>query len=93
MSPTKVERSVNRTSRRRKAPLERRVAAGSLGGVSLPRRPSAEVTRLIDRIRELVAERRRLEGRVSGELLERYRVEIERLQQRLANMVKRELPH
>jgi hypothetical protein len=39
-----------------------------------------------------VDERRRLEGGASRELLEKYRVEIERLQRRLATVVKRELP-
>ncbi len=58
-----------------------------------PRRPSPEVTRLIERLRKLVAERRRLEARrASRELLERYRRDIERLQQRLAIEVQRELP-
>jgi predicted nucleic acid-binding Zn-ribbon protein len=62
--------------------------------VPVPRRPSPEVTSLIERLRKLVAERRRLEQRrdASRELLERRRREIERLQQRLANLVKRELP-
>jgi hypothetical protein len=61
--------------------------------VQVPRRPSPEVTSLIERLRKLVAERRCLEQRrASGELLERRRREIERLQRRLANLVKRELP-
>ena len=59
----------------------------------VPPKPSPEVTHLIERLRRLVAERRRLEARrASRELLERRRSEIERLQQRLAAMVKRELP-
>jgi hypothetical protein len=56
-----------------------------------PRRSSREVVGLIDRIRTLVAERRRLEGRASGELVEEKRREIARLQRRLALRVKREL--
>jgi hypothetical protein len=55
------------------------------------RRPSREVTGLIDRIRKLVAERRGLEGRASGEQVEAKRREIARLQRRLALVVKREL--
>jgi hypothetical protein len=92
MTTTKTRGSVNRTSARRNAPLERHPDDGSLGEVSVPRRSSPEVTRLIDRIRKLVDERRRLEGGASRELLEKYRVEIERLQRRLATVVKRELP-
>jgi hypothetical protein len=53
------------------------------------RRPSHEVTRLIDRIRELVAEQRRLGA--TSELAEAKRLEIARLQGRLAILVKREL--
>jgi hypothetical protein len=54
-------------------------------------RASQQVTALIDRIRKLVAERRRLEGRASSEQLEAHRLEIARLQRRLAAAVKREL--
>ena len=86
-------RSVFRTRALGKPALGRAGADGSLGGVPVPRRPSPEVTSLIERLRKLVAERRRLEQRsASRELLERRRREIERLQQRLANLVKRELP-
>lgn len=53
---------------------------------------SHEVPRLIDRIKELVAEERRLEECGSGEVLEAKRHEIARLQGRLAAVVKRELP-
>jgi hypothetical protein len=61
--------------------------------VPVPPSPSPEVMHLMDRLRKLVAERRRLETRrASRDLLERRRKEIERLQQRLATMVKRELP-
>jgi hypothetical protein len=56
-----------------------------------PSRSSPEVTRLIDRIKELVAERRRLAGSATGDRLEANRLEIERLKQRLANVVRREL--
>jgi hypothetical protein len=55
------------------------------------RRSSREVTGLIDRIRKLVAERRRLEERAGGEQLEAKRREIARLQRRLALVVRREL--
>jgi hypothetical protein len=87
-------RSVFRTRALGKPALGRAGEDGSLGGVPVPRRPSPEVTSLIERLRKLVAERRRLEQRrdASRELLERRRREIERLQQRLANLVKRELP-
>lgn len=93
MPATEVRRSVNRTAGRGQAALEERPEDGSLDEVLVPRRSSPEVTRLINRIRKLVDERRRLEGRASRELLERYRVEIERLQRRLATVVKRELPN
>jgi hypothetical protein len=89
--------SQNRTDTRTRAlgkpALEVVSADGSLGGVQTPRRPSPEVTSLIERLRKLFAERRRLEQRRgSRELIERRRREIERLQRRLANLVKRELP-
>jgi hypothetical protein len=54
-------------------------------------RPGREVAGLIDRIRRLVAEQRRGEGRGGRELREARRVEIARLQRRLAIAVKREL--
>jgi hypothetical protein len=57
------------------------------------RRFSHEVTRLIDRLRRLVAEQRRLEDDGSSELREAKMIEIDRLQQRLATVVKRELTH
>jgi hypothetical protein len=85
--------SVNRTRPLGKPELAVEGAGGSLGGVPVPRPPSPEVMHLMDRLRKLVAERRRLEARrASRELVERRRREIERLQQRLATMVKRELP-
>jgi flagellin-like hook-associated protein FlgL len=52
--------------------------------------PSPQVTQLIDRIRSLVAEKRRLDGS-SSRRREAIRLEIERLQERLANLVRREL--
>jgi hypothetical protein len=85
--------SVNRTATRRRAPSKNRTAADSLRAVPGAPRPSPEVTGLIERIRELVAEHRRLEMSASTELLERYRREIARLQRRLASAVKRELAH
>jgi hypothetical protein len=57
------------------------------------RRFSHEVTRLIHRLRRLVAEQRRLEDDGSSELREANMIEINRLQQRLATAVKRELTH
>ena len=52
-----------------------------------------EVRRLIDGLRRLVAEQRRLEDDGSSELREAKMIEIDRLQQRLATVVKRELTH
>jgi hypothetical protein len=52
--------------------------------------PSPQVTQLIDRIRSLVAEKRRLDGS-SSRRRGAIRLEIERLQERLANLVRREL--
>jgi hypothetical protein len=54
-------------------------------------RPSPEVTGLIDRIKELVAEKQRLARSASGDRLEANRLEIERLKRRLAYVVRREL--
>jgi hypothetical protein len=86
-------RSAGRTRALGKPGAEVVSADGSLGGVPVPPQPGPEVTRLMERLRKLVAERRRLEaGRASRELVERRRREIERLQQRLAATVKRELP-
>jgi hypothetical protein len=53
--------------------------------------PSLAVTRLIDRIRRLVAEQRRLEAGGDGKRLKAYRTEIARLQRQLAKAVRREL--
>jgi hypothetical protein len=53
--------------------------------------PSLAVTRLIDRIRRLVAQQRRLEAGGDGKRLRAYRVEIARLQGQLATAVRREL--
>jgi hypothetical protein len=55
-------------------------------------RPSPHVVRLIDRIKKLVAEQRRLdEGDGEDRRRNANRREIARLQWRLANVVKREL--
>jgi len=56
-------------------------------------RPSQEVTDLIERIRQLVAEKRQLERSASSGLLEAKTLEIARLQRRLATVVQRELAH
>ena len=56
------------------------------------RRPaSSQIVRLVERIRVLVSERRALERGGSAKRLEAKRREIEKLQWRLANLVKREL--
>jgi hypothetical protein len=52
---------------------------------------SPQVAQLIDRIRRLVAEKRRLERSGGGGRRDRVRVEIARLQDRLADTVRREL--
>jgi hypothetical protein len=55
-------------------------------------RPSPQVVRLIDRIKRLVAEQRRLdENDHEGRRRDANRREIARLKWRLANVVKREL--
>ena len=84
-------RSVNRTGRHLEAALEGRIAGASLGRVRSQARTRREVTRLIDRIRRLVAEQRRLEARAGAEPSEANEREITRLQRRLATVVKREL--
>ena len=56
-----------------------------------PRPSSLDVTRLIDRIRRLVAEQRRLEAGGDRKRLRAYRIEIARLQRQLATAVRREL--
>jgi hypothetical protein len=58
-----------------------------------PGRPSQEVTGLIARIRQLVAETRELERGAGSGPLEANESEIARLQRRLAAVVKRELAH
>jgi hypothetical protein len=65
----------------------------NLGSPPRPRRRRAdgEVTRLIDRIRELVADQRRLDGDSESERREINRREIARLRDRLAIAVRREL--
>jgi hypothetical protein len=55
-------------------------------------RPSSQVVRLIDRIKQLVAEQRRLdEGGSDDRRRDDNRREIARLKWRLANVVKREV--
>jgi hypothetical protein len=72
--------------------LTRRSPVGTLAPHAAKRRGSDQaITGLIDRLRKLVAERRRLEGRTSGERLEARRREIDRLQRQLATVVRREL--
>jgi hypothetical protein len=71
--------------------MERRDTGDSMVFVSEWRRSDPEVTRLIDRIRKLVAEQRRTDGRPESERREANRREIDRLQRRLAIAVKREL--
>jgi hypothetical protein len=57
-----------------------------------PHRPSAHVVRLIDRIKQLVAEQRRLDDDdAEDRRRDANRREIARLKWRLANAVKREL--
>jgi hypothetical protein len=56
-----------------------------------PNRPSPEVTGLIDRIKRLVAEQRRIDDDDSDDRRDSTRREISRLKWRLANAVKREL--
>jgi hypothetical protein len=56
------------------------------------RRPNPQVVRLIERIKKLVAEQRRLDERDSEDRRrDANRREIARLKWRLANVVKREL--
>lgn len=94
MPPTLTrERSDNPTTGRRKAASKVGIPGGSLVRVPHARRPSPEITSLIDRLKELVAEHSRVEMSASSELLERYRAEIARLQRRLAHVVRRELAH
>ncbi len=54
-------------------------------------RASSQIIRLVDRIRTLVSERRALEASGQPDRVEAKRREIERLQWRLANVVRREL--
>jgi hypothetical protein len=54
-------------------------------------RPGPEVTGLIDRIKKLVAEQRRMDDRDGDARRDSNRREIARLKWRLANVVKREL--
>ena len=83
------------------ASLERRIEVATVyvmpphtppDGTPAQGRPSPQVVRLIDRIKKLVAEQRRLDED-DGEDRRRHanRREIARLKWRLANVVKREL--
>jgi hypothetical protein len=63
----------------------------STDGTSEHGRPSSQVVRLIDRIKHLVAEQRRLDEGDSEDRRRANRREIARLKWRLANVVKREL--
>jgi hypothetical protein len=56
-----------------------------------PHKPSPEVTGLIDRIKRLVAEQRRMDDDDGDDRRDANRREISRLKWRLANAVKREL--
>jgi hypothetical protein len=59
--------------------------------VSVQRRSGHEVRRLIERLKKLVAQQRQLEDDASSEQRKANRLEIARLQRRLALLVKREL--
>jgi hypothetical protein len=56
-----------------------------------PHKPSPEVVGLIDRIKRLVAEQRRMDDDDGDDRRDANRREITRLKWRLANAVKREL--
>jgi hypothetical protein len=71
--------------------MQKWVAGLNAGFEFQRRRADDEVADLIDRIRGLVAEQRRLDGSAERERREAYGREIDRLQDRLAIAVKREL--
>jgi hypothetical protein len=71
--------------------MESQAMAEWVAFASERRGPDGEVTRLIDRIRDLVAEQERLESSTEGERREAKRREIDQLQNQLATLVKREL--
>jgi hypothetical protein len=72
------------------ASLETGTRAGTV--CVMPPHPSTQVVRLIDRIKQLVAEQRRLDDRdAEDRRRDANRREIARLKWRLANAVKREL--
>ena len=71
--------------------METRDTADWMVIASERRGPDREVTRLIERIRGLVAEQERLEASPQRERREANRREIDALQNRLANLVKRRL--
>jgi hypothetical protein len=93
--------TANRTHGHLETSLERRVHVATVcpmpphtptDGTPGQGRPSPQVIRLIDRIKKLVADQRRLdEGDSEDRRRDSNRREIARLKWRLANVVKREL--
>jgi hypothetical protein len=83
-------RSVNRTGKDGEAALDRPRVGANLSTMSENRLQRQEVAGLINRIKTLEAERRRLEGAASRELRRANQLEIARLQRRLATAVGRE---
>jgi hypothetical protein len=73
--------------------MQKRNAADSVVFGSKRPRSEDEVAHLIDRIRTLVAQQRRLEASPDSEGHEANRREIDRLRERLAIAVKQELRH
>ena len=71
--------------------MKKRDAPSSVLYGSERRRSDDDVAHLIDRIRTLVTEQRRLDASPKSERREGSSREIEHLQERLANAVKREL--
>ena len=71
--------------------METRDTADWMARASERRGADREVTRLIERIRGLVAEQERLEVSQEREQREANRREIDALQNRLADLVKRDL--
>ena len=86
------ERRVSPTGRHEEASFEGRAAGDSVVFMSKRRRSDDDqVTRMIDRIRKLVAKQRRLDEDPESEPREANRREIARLQLRLAAVVKSRL--
>jgi hypothetical protein len=73
--------------------MQKRKAADSVVFASKRSRSDDEVAHLIDRIRTLVAQQRRLEASPDSEGHEDNKREIDRLRERLAIAVKHELRH